>query len=84
MSHERTELVNTIYTGHVHGEYTRYPEPNERIIHNLSLTTGAWLRCGGGGDLYDNYPIEPPPPTSEPSACVIDRLSICHPQDATI
>ena len=29
---ERTQLVNTIYTSRVHGEYTRFPEPNERSI----------------------------------------------------
>ena len=32
MSHERTQIVNTIYTSRVHGEYTRFPEPNECSI----------------------------------------------------
>ena len=36
MSHERTQRVNTIYMytsySGVHGEYTRFPEPNEPTI----------------------------------------------------
>ena len=34
MSHERTQRVNTIYTSYsgAHGEYTRFPEPNEPTI----------------------------------------------------
>ena len=37
MSHERTQRVNTTCTSGVHGEYTRFPEPNERRISSSNL-----------------------------------------------